>query len=52
MSWAQLQAILDSRATSRQAEDHPPSACPLCGEPLTEGPKGLFCKYDGWAYRQ
>lgn len=57
MSWQQL---LDIRRQARAEWERdpnvvgPPSACPKCGEPLTQGPPSesgsVFCRYDGWAY--
>ena len=44
MSWEELIAILKEAREPEPAA----SACPLCGEPLTDSKAGLFCRWDGW----
>ena len=50
MGWQQLADILrQARDEAAEEAARPPTACPRCGEPLREGPKGeLFCTFDGW----
>jgi hypothetical protein len=53
MSWEQLLAIRQEAAEVAAAElAAPPQACPLCGEPLREGPGAvLFCPFgDGYEW--
>ena len=54
-SWWGLDGIFkDSRFEFEAYASRPPSACPICGEPLTNGPATkagsgvqLYCKFSG-----
>lgn len=47
MSWEQLISIYkEAREIAR--EEATTAACPNDGEPLREGPNGLYCPFDGW----
>jgi len=49
MSWEQLLAIQEeARAMAAEDKARTPTACPNDGEPLREGPGGLYCPFDGW----
>lgn len=55
MSWNQYLDILKQAAQeSEYYASVPPTACPLCGEPLTPAPQGaeetLRCRVEGWSY--
>lgn len=55
MSWFQyLDIIRQARVEREYYASRPPSACPLCGEPLRTAPqdteKTLYCPYEGWSY--
>lgn len=46
MSWEELVEIVsEGKAERRDANSRKPVACPNCGEPLKDGPRGgvLFC---------
>jgi hypothetical protein len=55
MAWWQLDSVLkEAAADANYYRSVPPVACPLCGEPLRNGPPDasdiLFCLFDGWQY--
>lgn len=52
MSWRQLLSIEQEAMDLRRDElSSPPAACPRCGEPLLQGPRGgLTCKFDGYQF--
>jgi hypothetical protein len=48
----QLLALIKAAVEEVQAAlSGPPTACPLCGKPLTGGPNGeLHCTFEGWMW--
>lgn len=55
MSWYQyLDIIREAQIEREYWASQPPMSCPLCGEPLRQGPPGaeetLYCPFEGWNY--
>jgi len=50
MAWEDLLAITkEARALRDEDANRAPTACPIDGEPLRQGPGGqLYCPFDGW----